>query len=513
MRRVLPEARPAQPAHRAHRACLLGALALVLVLIVGAGREALAANGPALSTIGAKGPVSIPVDGDAMTAYRMPSSIGWALDNKAELDLFLFFSRTTLKNNLNDASSTGTTPGGNLLFIFAPGRPDFDENPDAWDTYSDAGKFTFHVGEYVELAGGGSGTPTRSTAFPGGVETGTGITFLTTAISVAYTPTEWLSIGVAAHIIYASLDVKTLVGGDSTGSLDGSPEIAGVPLPGNPTYADFLELFSNSNASDPTTGFEMQTSSFQFTGVISISLRPAPNFGIGIAYTPRSYAIPFEDEATIDTTQTFNQAVGDLDPAIQDLFFDTLPNDGTQGFESKYDTKIEGLRVPRRIRGNVVWWPIPELLLSFEIAWVEWSRAFEKANVTLRNGTNQDVNFVVGSRNVNSELTLRFSNQFIYSFYTAYAVNEYVTLRFGLNYGRSPLNVDETGNSPSAGFVDINVSTGVGFRYDRFEVNLLTIYGVRNRVSTGNEPDSLTAKNSDYTSEQLLVHLGFGVRF
>jgi long-subunit fatty acid transport protein len=488
-------------------------LILVTLLTLSISSSLEAANGPQVSVVGTKGAATLPVNGDAQSAYRMPSSIGWAINSRLDFDFFVAITQSTLENTQNDYEDVGTTPGGSGGVIFALGRPDIDAEPKAWEKYSPADKWTLHTGVFIELAGGGGEADVRSTTFPETKGTGTGITFLTTAFTVAYTPTEWLSIGVAFNLIYTSLDIKALAGGSDT-TLNGSPQIGGVPLPGNPSYADFLNLFSSGGDSDPTTFLETNLTSFQFTGVFSVSIRPNDTFGFGISYKPRSYALDFEGDATVDASRTFGSALDGLSAPIQQLFLGTLPNGGNGGFASDYDIKVTKLKVPRQIRGSFAVWPTDKLMFALEVAWVEWHRAFKTVEVELTGGQNTDVNFVVGKSAIDSTLKLRYSNRWLFAFQGAYQIHPDFIGRFGASYGKSPINVDRQGNGPTAGFAETSINLGGGYNITRnLQFNFLAEIGVPNEKKGDGSDETLTGKFSRYSSTQYFFHFGISYKF
>jgi long-subunit fatty acid transport protein len=489
-------------------------IAFVFVLLVSSlCSSAFATNGPALVTVGAKGPVTVPVGGDGQTAFRMPSAIGFIENNSLDLNVFFAFIHTEFTNRFNDYEGNSAAPGATFGYVFAPGRPDFDAPAEEWAKYSPANKWTFHTGVFAEIAAGGE-TEVFSSAFPQGVETSTDLLFITVPLTVAYTPTEWLSVGGAFHFTYAMAAFDTLSSGAGPAILNGSPQIAGVPLPGSPTYADFLSLFSSGNATDPTTRIIGELEGFNLGGVVSMSIKPNRFFAIGLAYQFRSYSPDFESDGKVDATDTFSSALAGLSAPIQSLFVNTLPNRGSNGFVNDYDITVSGIHLPRRVRASLAIWPTDNLVIAFEAAWVEWHRALNEIKIFAENGQNADINFVVGSSSVNTGLTLGLRNQWIFSAYTAYSVSSDVTLRFGLNYGKSPFNPDRQGNSPGAAFVDANVLLGVGYWFnDHLEVSTLFEYGVRNEEMSDGSPDSLAAKFTSYVSEQFFLHIGISYKF
>lgn len=490
------------------------ALLTLVLCLVSCPQASFATNGPLLTTLGTKGPVNLPADGDAFTAYRMPSSMGWAYNNRFDLDLFLFYSRSTLQNSLNDYTATGTAFGGGLGLIFAPGRPGFDAPDEDWKDYSSANKFTFSIGEFVEIGGGGGTSQIRSQEFPETFGVGTGVQFLATAVSMAYTPTEWLSFGIGLHFYYATLDVTTVSGAAGGSTLSGSPTIDGVPIPGNPTYADFLDIFGNDADSDPNTILKTELSSFQLGAIFSISVKPTDYIAFGFSYKPRSTKSTFEGDAELDATRTFQGAVGDLPQIIQDIFFGTLPNGGGNGFNSPAEIEIENLTVPRQIRGSVSFRPMQNLVLGFEVAWIEWHRSFRVVKVRVKNIQNEDISFVIGDNKVDTTIRLRFHNSWLFAGYAAYGITPDLTVRAGFVYGETPINKDETGNSPNPAFVNATASVGVGYWVlPNLEVSTLVEFSFSREVRGDGSDRTATGKFNRYSSDQAIAHLGISYHF
>jgi hypothetical protein len=473
-----------------------------------------ASNGPILSTVGSKGPVTTPIDGDAWSMFRMPSSIGWSWGNQVDLDMFVFYADTTMRNRLNRFESSATTLGANGGVVFALGRIDDDASDEEWEAYSPAGKITLGFGVFVEMAGGtGDANKVRWQTFPETIPLRAGIQFVSATPTIAFTPTEWLSVGLGLHAIQSQLSIRALTGGGST-PLNGSPSINGVPLPGNPTYADFLGLFASDDATDPSTYLNSDVSGFQYSATISVSFRPMDNLGIGISYRPRSYAPqPLEGSGVVNVERTLNNAIGGLDPALRDLFLGTLPNGGNLGFQSGYDVELRNIHVPRQIRASIAWWPVDWLMISAEIAWIEWHRAFRRFNITLEDGTNADLNFIVGSTEIESRLTQRWFNRWSYSFYVAAAVNEYLTIRGGFNHSEVPLNHDVANNTPNAIFVNANFSVGASLNLGRFSFHTLMEYSPYHSKQANDRPESVTGKRTTFSSVQLFFHFGATIRF
>lgn len=474
----------------------------------------LASTGPIPLILGPKGPVSLPTGTDSWGAFRMPSGMAWNLDHRVDLHAFVFAGSITMRNPLNDYEKSSSSIAGSAGVIFAPGRPVDTDVPEGEAVDVPQGalqRFTFGFGIYPDMGGGGD-TTVRYTTFPQGVKLKSGITFVTGAFNVSYRPTKWFAVGLGLHAIYGNLDTTSLVGGSST-PLDGSPTINGVAIPGNPSYADFLNLFASDAASDPTTLFETNLSTVQFSGIISFSLRPTDWFAIGISYRPRSWdPIGFEGEASIDATATFAEAIGGLDPVIRDLFLQTLPDGGNNGFVADYDVKIKGLYVPRQARLSMVFRPHDRVLLATELTWIEWHRAFKHSKVELSNGNNTDLNFVIGTNAINSTSKRRWRNTWTLSLYSAVAVTDDLTLRAGGSFQRNLINGDYAGGAPQGAVSGPMVSFGAGYWLGNWEFSTLVEHGFHTSTH-GRKAEGLLASQSYYSGKQWFFHFGASYLF
>ncbi|MCA8922294.1 MAG: outer membrane protein transport protein [Planctomycetes bacterium] len=456
--------------------------------------------------------MSLPAGGDGFGMFRMPSGMAWSLDHRVDLHVFAFQGNTRMRNPLNDYTKEGSSVAGSFGFVFAPGRVPVDSDAELPEVSKGAlQRFTFGFGIYPDMGGGGA-TDVRYTTFPQTVEVERTITFVTGALNVSYRPTEWLAFGLGLHAIYSAIDTRTLVGGSST-PLNGSPTINGVAIPGNPSYADFLNLFASDGATDPTTLFETNLSSVQFGAIVSLSLRPTDWFAVGFSYRPRSWdPIGFDGDATIDATATFAEALSGLDPVLRDLFLATLPNAGTQGFVSNYKVKLRGLRVPRQIRLSMSARPHDRVLLGLELAWTEWHRAFKQSVVELSNGSNGDLNFVVGSSSIHSVTKTRWRSNWTLSLYAAVAATDDLTLRLGCALQRNPSNANTNGGAPSGALTGSMVSFGAGYWIGNFELSGLVEHGFH-ASAHGRKDPGLTASQSYYSSKQWFLHFGVSYVF
>jgi long-subunit fatty acid transport protein len=484
------------------------AAALAAAIALASADRADASDGAAPTCVGPKGPVSIPIDGDAQSIFRMPSGVAWSTHHRTDLDLFVFNPITTVRNSLNDYRQDSLGFGATGGVVLSLEAPDVVER----EAQKLPPRLVLGFGEYVDMGGASGASKLRSVTYPEGKATETGILFLTSAFTVAWSPTDWLGLGLSFHLIYTTLSIKSLIGG-GTATLNGSPRINGVPLPGNPTYTDFINLFRTGPGSDPATYVTTDLTSVQFDGLISISIRPVETFGFGIAYQPRSIGPDYSGDATVDATRTVSTALGPLAPVIQKLFLSTLPNGGQAGFMAKYHIDVSGLVVPQTARASVAWWPLPRLLVGAEVAWYDWLHALAP-KAMLSGGSNADIRFMVGSDKITDQIKVRWSSECAYSGYVSYGVTDDLTARLGFNYTRVPINANTIGNGPNAAIASTTLTVGAGYRLlESLELNALFEHSFYTALKSDLSPDGVTAKNTSYSARQFLVHLGVGYDF
>lgn len=473
-------------------------LALLLALAL----PALGSDGPTPSILGARGPVALPAAGDPHSAFRMPSGLGWSLEHQVELDLFVAWFRSTAENSLNDLEKEGVGGAASLGAVIVP-----DED----------GPLVFHAGFYPELGAiSPARTRVRYESFPGiGLRVDT--MFVTIAGSMVWTPVKWLSLGLSLHVHPGITQQRLLLGGGGqTLELAGSPKIAGVPLPGDPTYADFLQLVpASSGGRDPTLVYRARAKALHLGGLLSMTLFPVEQVAIGLAWRPRSFEVlPFRGEAEIDAQATVDGAIGGLSPPLRSLFLATLPDGGRNGFKARYRLEQKGPYVPQHARLSIAVWPKSSILIAAEVAWTDWHGAFDEAVVVLSRGTNTDFNHVLGSDRVTVRARTRWKSRWTGSAQVAWCATDRLTVRGGFHVGQSPLNPKVVGSISTPSFACTSIFAGGGWQLTSdVQLNLLVEWALPAKARSGLGTGAPTTEGTRYTSDQVVLHLGLSVWF
>lgn len=149
-----------------------------------------------------------------------------------------------------------------------------------------------------------------------------------------------------------------------------------------------------------------------------------------------------------------------------------LANLGLGGARPDFHYDAEVLNVfPQMVSGGVSWKFHPRWRLALQLDWINWSDAFNKLRINLRDGNNADINGVVGSDSLGDKVPLKWEDRFVYRGGIEFAVTDYLLLRGGYLYGKSPVP-DGTLTPLTAAIMEHTVTAGVGYRRGPFGVDL-----------------------------------------
>jgi len=139
--------------------------------------------------------------------------------------------------------------------------------------------------------------------------------------------------------------------------------------------------------------------------------------------------------------------------------------------------------LPQSIAGGLAWQANDRLRLALQVEWVNWSDAFDTLDITLRNGTNRDLDALAGAE-LRDSVPLGWDDQFVFRTGMEYAVREALTLRLGYAFGANPM--PEHLVSPlNAAISEHLVSAGIGCRIGKCLVDLGYQYELPRSVHTG----------------------------
>ena len=341
-------------------------------------------------------------------------------------------------------------------------------------------------------------------------------------LSAAYKITPQFSAGVTAQLVYSLMEF-TMPFGLNPSIMQGHPN-------GMPTLT-FGQLFSMS---PQTGGFgynEVIASAdmsnlnvVSFGGKIGLAWKPNAEFSFGLNYSLPTTLKYKNGKATMDMSKQFEDAMGravmgfysnpgthgaPLDTAFKyiGLNFAQMGIDLSKGMYSNYDLEV-GLKLPQSIGFGLSFNPAPVLRLGLDFEWVNWSKAFDKMTIALTNGTNDNINKMMGGTSVNIDFPLNWKDAVILKVGGEYDVTKQVTLRLGYIFGSNPVPVSTVFPIFPA-IVENHLTVGGSYKFtDYISVNL-AFETALNKKLTASNPSLVQSEFSSSTSQlsTLLGHI------
>jgi long-chain fatty acid transport protein len=270
--------------------------------------------------------------------------------------------------------------------------------------------------------------------------------------SVAYKFTDRLSVGVSAHLVFSTLEFKMPY------SL--SPSVMkGVVNP--QTGMTFGDMFSAPPAqggfgySEVTAAAAMNSlTAFGFGGKIGLAYAASENLTFGLSYSSPSTLKYKSGTATMDMTAQLNDAFGramqgylQQNPAATQQQaqaavmqqFTQLGIDLSKGVVADYGLEV-ALTLPQSIGFGVAYQAAKTLRFAVDAEWVNWKSAFDKMSLSLSNGTNPNINRMLGnSGSFSIDFPMDWKDAMTFRVGTEYDVHPDWTLRAGYAFGSNPV--------------------------------------------------------------------------
>lgn len=266
--------------------------------------------------------------------------------------------------------------------------------------------------------------------------------------SVAYKLTEKLAIGASLHAVYSMMEFQMPFGMN--------PSIMeGVAMPGlsfgqlfaaDPSQGGFgyQEVIASANMSDLST--------ISWTGKVGLAYKPNDKLSIGLNFN-LPIALNFKSAtASMDMTAQFNDAFG---KAVQGYMFQnpgSTPDEAmaavagqfgqmgidlSKGVAGEYDLDLN-MKMPLSIGYGMSYQASQKINLSFDMIWTNWANAFDKMEMTMTDGTNTNINTMIGGSGFSFDFPLKWKNNVTLKVGGEYAFTDQFTFRMGYAYNNNP---------------------------------------------------------------------------
>ena len=277
---------------------------------------------------------------------------------------------------------------------------------------------------YYDVPGGADGATTY-----GFQQQKSEIIVLRTAAAIAVQLTSKLSLGASVGIVY------------------------------NENKLEAPYIFQNQPTLPPgfKTLLNLQTSGWSADGNVGLQYRPTETVLLGLVY---------KTETRVHTT---GDAWGNAGAQLDALGL------GAAQHTFHYDAEVDNV-FPQSVSAGATWKASPQWTFSGQIDWIDWS-TFDTLPVILTNGSNHDINGVVGSSTLTDSVPLKWTDQLVYRMGVQYQLNENFTLRAGYIYGKSPVP-SSTLTPLTAAITENTFTTGIGYTRGRYSLDAAYQYSL-----------------------------------
>jgi long-subunit fatty acid transport protein len=345
-------------------------------------------------------------------------------------------------------------------------------------------------------------------------------------LSTSYKFTDNFSFGVTAQLLWATLEFKNPF---SMNPLKMVGKMSASQTFGQHFAAPFNTTYMGLGYSEVTSSADMkELNAYSFAGKVGFAYKFSNQFTIGVSY---SAPVPLKFKngiSNLDMSAQFNDAYKREVKNVMDKYsipesmaktivsanFDSLHIDVAKGFTGQYDIDNE-FEIPQSVGFGINYNPSERVRLGFDFEWINWSKSFDKMKLTLRNGTNSNINILLGQGGVGQpdfvvDFLLNWKDAIILKFGGEYDLSKKSTVRIGYAYGSNPVPT-ETAIPIIPAVLEHHIMCGFSYEIlKNLKGNMALEYGLNNKVT--NEGTSLVAteyNKSTVELKNLLGHLSF----
>lgn len=344
--------------------------------------------------------------------------------------------------------------------------------------------------------------------------------------SVSYKLTPQLSIGASAQMVYSMMEFETPY------SL--SPSVMQGVIPNtNMTFGDMFATPPTQGGfgyTEVTAAANMKSlSSFTFTGKIGIAFKPNDKLSFGLSYSMPTPLVYKNGKATMDMTAQLNDAFGkavqgylmqnpsatqsEAQAAIMQQF-SQMGIDMAAGVKAEYNLEAR-FGLPQSIGFGMSAKATDNFRISLDAMWLNWAKAFDKMQLSLKDGNNSNINTMLGNQgDFSIDFPLDWKNSVVVKVGGEYDVDPSFTVQAGYVYGSNPVP-NSTVFPVFPAIVENHVMLGVGYQVT---APLRINFAVEHAFNQKEKASSSSKVASEYNSSEsqlstTLFHLSLSYSF
>lgn len=242
------------------------------------------------------------------------------------------------------------------------------------------------------------------------------------------------------------------------------------------------------------TLLDLKSDGWGVNGTVGLLYRPCEKISLGLSYQTSTHVNSEGDANGNAGIQLANMGLGGAQPDFH------------------YDAEVDNV-FPQMVSAGLNWQITDHLRGLFQVDWINWADSFDELVIRLNNGSNNDINGVLGTANIYDVVPLRWEDQFVYRFGVEYQASESIALRAGYTYGKSPVPAS-TLLPLTAAIMEHKLGAGVGWKNDRYFVDAAYQYSLPASQRVG--VSALQAGEYSNSKTEVSVHmvaLTFGMNF
>jgi long-chain fatty acid transport protein len=319
--------------------------------------------------------------------------------------------------------------------------------------------------------------------------------------SFAYKFNDKFSAGASVNMVYSTMEFRMPFGMNPSimkGQPNGMPQgfTFGQMFAMSPAYHGFGydEVIASADMSNLNV--------ISWGAKIGLAYKANEKLSFGLNYTMPTKLNYKNGKATMDMSKQFEDAFGRAimgyyaninhqgDPLVNamdsvGMSFGQMGIDLSKGVAAQYDLEV-GMKLPMSIGYGMSYKASEKLRLALDAEWVNWAKAFDKMEIKLTNGSNANINKMIGSPDFNIDFPLKWENTIIVKIGGEYDINNSFTLRLGYAYGSNPVP-DATVFPVFPAVVISHVTIGGSYRInDKISLNAAFESAMNNKVTATN---------------------------
>ncbi len=327
------------------------------------------------------------------------------------------------------------------------------------------------------------------------------------SVAFAYRVTPWLSIGIAPSFIWGEINQNQPMA-QPVSILRGHP---GGEGPG-PTYGD-LAPFTGIESGE-IVGFAKIHHARTYGGRMRIGalFQPLDFLSIGISYASPTFKQDYLGKVRVDFNRQI-QKLDDPDLVRAAIAADTGIPPEQQTFDADYDLRIKAVNEPQEVSVGLAF-RFERIAFGFDATWIDWSGTYRDFEARLTNGTSAELNELTGdtSRTTHTSLPLDWNDQLVLAVGGAVQPTDWMTVRAGYNYGRSPIP-DDTLQPTLPGIFEHHVTLGLTFYVKRWELTFNFEQDFRAKQTIERSRVNHDLDGTEVEASVQFFAVGVGVRF